>query len=106
MRKLIFLVCTLAIGLQCTAKDDPKYPVNAIPAQLRENVDVVVREDQSIYKITAINKASQYVFMAVTILNANGKRHAREAVGYGRLSKVSFFKGAVYNADGELIKRL
>ena len=106
MRKLVFLVCTLTVALQVAGKDDPKYPVSAIPAKLRENVDVVLREDQSVYKITARNKASQYVFQAVTILNANGKRYAREAVGYDRLSKVSYFKGAVYNADGELIKRL
>src|SRR5690606_16944346 len=58
------------------------------------------------FKIISKSKASHYVFKAITILNANGKAHGREIVGYDKLSKITSIKAAIYDANGILVKKL
>lgn len=83
-----------------------KYPVTTIPEELKQNVDVVVRLEETSFKIITKSKAIFSVHEVYTILNAKGKRYAREVVGYDKLSKVNNFVGAVYDATGNTIKRL
>lgn len=85
---------------------DPKYPVSAIPEEIKSDVNVVVREDQMIFKIHSKNKATLTVLMAATIMNANGKHYAENTIGYDKLSKITTFKGSSYDAQGNLIKKL
>jgi hypothetical protein len=85
---------------------DPKYPVTDIPEELKINVNVVIREDQMIFKILSKSKASLYVHEVITILNDKGKDYASEIVSYDKLSKIKDFNGAVYDASGKQIKRL
>lgn len=99
------LFCGLLAGA-LQAKDDPKYPVSAIPEALKENVNVVFRRDELVFKVLSRNRSSYTIHQVITIFNANGKRYAQGAVGYDKLSKVSYFKGTVYDANGEEIKRL
>lgn len=103
--KLIFaaLLCSFVLA---NAKDTPKYAVKSIPPELIDNVNIVWRVNRSIFEIHSASKATHHVFKAITILNANGKEHAREIVGYDKLSKVTSIKGRVYDADGMLIKKL
>src|SRR6187401_3115295 len=105
MRKLFFLFASI-IFFSLQAKDDPKYAVSTIPAELKENVDIVFRKDEMIYKILSKSRATFYIHQVVTIMNQNGKGYARESVHYDKLSKVSFFKGTVYDAEGNVIKKL
>jgi hypothetical protein len=88
------------------AKDAPKYPVSAIPAELLENVDIVYRKDLMNYRIVDKDRDIKTVFVAITILNPNGKDYAYRSVGYDKLTKVNFIKGAVYDASGNLIRKL
>ena len=76
---LFWSICTLAL-----AGGDPKYPVSAIPAELKTNVDGVIREDILIFKILSRSKASEYVHEVVTVLNERGKQFAREYVFYDK----------------------
>jgi hypothetical protein len=85
---------------------DPKYPVSAIPAELKENVDAVVRDDQMIFTILADNRARLYSHYVVTIFNSRAKHYAERADWYSRLRKITAFEGLVYNAEGALIKKL
>jgi hypothetical protein len=104
MRKLLvlaFLITTIS-GFGA----DPKYAVSEIPEELKKNVNVVVREDQMIFKIHSKSKATFKVMIAATIFNANGKRYAQATVGYDKLSKVTSFNGAIYDARGNLVKKL
>jgi hypothetical protein len=50
------------------AKDAPKYPVSAIPAELLENVDIVYRKDLMNYRIVDKDRDIKTVFVAITIL--------------------------------------
>ena len=85
---------------------DTKFPVSGIPAELKENVDVVIREDHMRYTIHDRDRATLYVYQVVTILNENGKRHASEVIGYDKLSRITSFKGASFDANGKQIRRL
>lgn len=83
-----------------------KYTVQDIPEHLLKNVNAIIREDNMTYKMFSPSKASLQVRMVATILNEGGKQFAYEHVGYDKLSKVTSFKGAAYDAQGNLIKRL
>jgi len=87
-------------------KDEPKYPVSAVPEELKKEVNMVVRESKTEYKIISKSRAALHVIEAYTIFNANGKDFAREIIEYDKLSKVSSFRGAAYDAQGMLIKKL
>ncbi len=104
MRNLAVIIFT-TISLYAKV-GDPKYPVSAIPEELKKDVNVVIREDQMTFTILSQSKAMVHVYFVATILNENGKDYAEETIGYDKLSKVTMFKGAVYDASGESIKRI
>lgn len=107
MKLKMLLVFACLIGSAAVyGGDDPKYPVSAIPEALLKNVDVVYRVDHMKFTIHSKNKASYHVHQAITILNGNGKDYAYETVGYDKLSKVTSFKGFVYDVNGKLITKL
>jgi transglutaminase-like putative cysteine protease len=99
---LIFVVCSSLLD----AKDDPKYPVSAIPENLKQGMYAVVREDFARFEILAVNKSRYYVHKVVTILNEKGKDYASESIGYDKMEKVNSISAYVYDAQGLLIKKL
>jgi transglutaminase-like putative cysteine protease len=101
---LIGLISVFCI--QVYAKDKPKYPVSAIPENLKEGMYAVIREDFSRFEILAINRSRYHVHKVITILNENGKAYASEVVGYDKMEKVISISAYVYDAQGELIKKL
>src|SRR5690606_37998789 len=104
IRFFILSLCFICYSL--SGRDAPKYPVSAIPEQLKKNVNVVFREDVMEYKILSKSKATEYVRQVITIFNSNGKHYAKEQIGYDKLSKINLIKAAVYDANGVLIKKL
>src|SRR5688572_14546288 len=104
--KIVALLFSLSGFLTAYSSSDPKYPISEIPAELKENVNMVVREDHMIYTIHAQDRATLVVREVVTILNENGKSYATEVIGYDKLSKVTNFKAASYGPAGQLIKKL
>lgn len=102
-RALIVVAIFLPLMGLC---DNPRYAVSAIPEELRTDVNIVLREDHMVFKILAKNKSSYAVHQVITILNANGKSEATQYVSYDKLSKIKDFNGAVYDANGRLIKKL
>ncbi len=106
MKNVYSILSSLLLSIQLTFAVDLKYPVKEIPADLKENVDVVVREDQMIFKILDKNKSIYSVHFVVTIFNENGKRYSRRSVGYNKLSRILDFDGYVYDANGKQLKKL
>jgi hypothetical protein len=104
MRKLILSIAIF--GFTAAIAAEQKYPVSAIPDELKKDVNVVIREDHASFTIHARNKATWKVFEAITIFNEHGKRYATEVLNYDKLRKVTSFKGSVYDANGKLIKKL
>lgn len=104
LRIFSFLVFAGASALVHAA--DPKYPVTAIPADLKTNVNVVIREDHMVYSILDKNRCSYKVHQVYTILNPKGKDYAVQVIGYDKHSKIKSLSGTVYDKNGKQIKRL
>lgn len=102
--RLAFLLCTI-INLTAYGAD-PKYPVLLIPAALKENTNVVIRNEEITFKIISKSRATYSVKSAYTILNDKGKRFASEVVPYDKLSKINRFNATAYDAMGKQIKKL
>jgi transglutaminase-like putative cysteine protease len=100
MLLLVLFVCLYSQAAEI------KYPVTTIPEELKQNVDVVVRLEETSFKIITKSKAIFSVHEVYTILNAKGKRYAREVIGYDKLRKVNNFSGVAYDAMGNAIKKL
>lgn len=85
---------------------DLKYPVSAIPAELKKDADVIVREDFMSFKILSKSRAHHVVKYVVSVLNENGNEYAEHQVYYDKLTKVVSISGAVYDANGKQIKKI
>jgi transglutaminase-like putative cysteine protease len=85
---------------------DLKYPVSAISEEMKRDVNVVVRQDDRLFKILSAGKATYFVHYVVTILNEQGNKYASEVVGYDKLSRIVDFNGYAYDALGKQIKKL
>lgn len=103
---MLFVFACVVGSMAVYGGEDPKYPVSSIPEALLKNVDVVYRDDHTQFTIHSKNRATEQVRRVVTILNPNGKRYAKEYVSYDKLSKITSFKGYVYDASGKLINKL
>jgi hypothetical protein len=104
--KPIFTLLFFLVIYSAFSGGDPKYPVSAIPDDLKNDVNAVVREDKMIYKILSRSKATLYSLFAVTILNEKGKHFAERVFGYDKLTKIKDLSGSVYDANGKLIKKI
>ncbi|MBL0741814.1 DUF3857 domain-containing protein [Chryseolinea lacunae] len=104
--KRVFFFFLLVLQGAVFAKESPKFAVSEIPADLMKDVNVVYREDQSIFTIQTRSKATHRVYTVVTILNPNGKSHASEDIGYDKLSKITTLRATVYDAMGFVVSRL
>ncbi|MDN5216528.1 DUF3857 domain-containing protein [Fulvivirgaceae bacterium BMA12] len=83
-----------------------KYPVSDIPEELFQGANVVIRDFTQDFKVTSIGTSTTRFHFVVTILNENGKRFNTRPVYYDNDTKIHYIKGNLYNANGDLIKRL
>jgi hypothetical protein len=104
--KIRVLLASLLFGSISSIAAEAKFPVSEIPADLKENVDVVIREDQMVFRIVSKSKSIYSVHFVVTIFNEKGDHAAKTSVGYDKLSKINDFNGYVYDANGKQIKKL
>lgn len=88
------------------AKETPKYIVSQIPADLRQNVNAVFWQNNRTFQIHAKNRTTVKVSRVVTIFNENAKHFATAVVQYDKQSKVTSFKGTIYDAHGFVLKKI
>lgn len=98
---LTIICCAL-----CADLHSQSFSAKTIPAELKENVDAVVREDIIKWNITSSDRSTYSVRTVVTILNPNADHWAFVAVGYDKLRKVSGLKVNVYDENGESIRKV
>ena len=103
-RSILTVWCAFAILFAQGA--DKFFPVSDIPEDLKKGMYAVVRDHQIKITITDVNRYTYYYKLVVTILNSKARNFAKESVDYDKLTKVNFFKGAAYDAEGNLIKKL
>ncbi|MVM38348.1 DUF3857 domain-containing protein [Spirosoma sp. HMF3257] len=99
-----FLFLTLLMSHTVWAQLD--YKAESIPASLKENAHAVVRRHETTFTIKSPGEATQREYIVVTVLDKEGDGHATKVVAYDKLSKVTNMEGALYDADGKLIKKL
>lgn len=105
MRKILFLTLffTATFAVFAAAK---KFPVNQIPEHLKKDANVVKRSEEITFQI--INTA-QTVYRrryALTILNEKGDSYAAFLEYYDKLRQIVSVEGALYDADGNQLKKL
>lgn len=98
---LFFVVATF-----CQAKDEPKYPVSQIPEELKKGMYAVVRESHERFEILSVKQSRYYLHKVITIFNGEARRYAEEYIGYDKMERINYINAKVYNAQGDLIKKL
>src|SRR5690242_4905530 len=98
--KQFILLLILLINTPAFAKEEPKYPVNQIPENMKTGMYGVIRHQETRVTVHSIKSSSYYVHVVITLLNPQAKYWATETVWYDKLSTIKFFKGTVYDADG------
>lgn len=84
----------------------PDYKSETITPGLKENAHSVIRHHETVFTVKNSGEAVQRVYSVITILDEEGDDQAAMTVGYDKLSKVITFEGALYDANGKLIKKL
>jgi hypothetical protein len=106
MVRLLFLIA-FSFGSQVGVYGgDPKFPVSAIPEELKKDMNAVVREDHMVYTIINQGKGKMHSHYAITILNSRAKDHAHFSIGYDKLTKVTRISANMYDANGIHIKKI
>lgn len=100
------LLIILLFSLSEVYAKDSRFSVSEIPDNLINNANVVVREANTTFTIVARDEARHKVRRVITILNEYGKGSAVAYVGYDKLTKVLSLEGNLYNAKGELVRKL
>ncbi|SES93001.1 DUF3857 domain-containing protein [Hymenobacter actinosclerus] len=84
----------------------PKYAVAELPATLRENAHAVERRHDELLTVKSAARTVETVLRATTILDEAGSGWASELVYYSSLNRISYFRGAVYDASGRQLRQL
>lgn len=105
MKFPLFLVIAICISAGVQAAD-PKYPVSKIPENLKTGANVVKRIENIEFTIVNTGSTIYKYHYALTILNRFGDKHAGFKTFYDKLSKIVSIDANLYDANGNLIKKL
>lgn len=103
--RIIILFFACFIFNQANASDI-KYRVAEIPAQLLSGADVVKRMEKIEFIIQNTGSTIMRTQYAITILNENGDSYSGLEIFYDQFKKINSVEGALYNANGMLLKKL
>ena len=102
MKKTIFFL----IFLSFSSVFAQKYPVSAIPTDLKEKAHAVVREHKTSFFVKDIGLATTKVEGVITILDEKGEMHATLVIPYNKFTKVNDIEAQIYDEAGKKIKSL
>ncbi|GAB3991630.1 hypothetical protein GCM10028807_22130 [Spirosoma daeguense] len=101
--KLLFLLMLLTMQVAWAQTD---YKASTIPASLKENAHSVVRLYEKVFTVKSPGEATERTRSVVTVLDKEADDEATEVIPYDKFSRINSFEGALYDAEGKLIKRL
>lgn len=105
MFKVITSIILLLFVINAKA-DKIQFPISDIPKKLLAKADAVKRLDITDYTLINTHSTKTNIHYAITILNESGDANANLVVYYDKLTKIINITGSLYNAYGELIKRV
>lgn len=85
---------------------DPVFPASMIPDSLKSNAHIVKRMEEVIIKINDPRDVRVTTHYVLTVMDAEGERYAKAVGFYDKLTDLRSIKGTLYDATGELIKKL
>jgi transglutaminase-like putative cysteine protease len=107
MQKRILLILALLIrSILFFAQDMLRYDTDLINDSLKLNANAVSREEQLTYTYQSKSLNTRKYRQVITVLNKNGDEDAVFQEFYDKFRKFSWFKGAIYNEDGRLIRQI
>ncbi|MGX5816873.1 DUF3857 domain-containing protein [Chitinophaga lutea] len=95
------LLCSMSVNAA-----EPKYPASAIPAALQKNAHAVQRAEEVTMKMYGLKDVRVIQKVAITVLNENGDRYAAFGEFYDKDKEIRDISGALYDAAGNLVRRL
>lgn len=99
---LLFLVAVS----QAAWAGDPVYPAGTIPDSLKKNAHLVKRIDEMTVKINDLSDVRFITHTVATVLDEAGAEQMSLETYYDKLREIRTISGALYDADGKLLKRL
>ena len=105
VKSFVTLCLLLLFGSAGTAQ--AVYPFSAIPAELLPGADMVVREYDLKFEVLSEGEALETEHKVITLLNdAAAKREGDQAFYYSKFTKIEDIEAAVYDAAGQLVRRM
>ena len=86
--------------------ESPKFRVSDIPEDMKVGMYAVIRDQETRFEIVSGTQCNVYYHYVVTVLNPKGKDQAELAVFYDKFNVIKLLKGTVYDAAGQVIKKL
>lgn len=105
MKTIIFPIFLICLALKVSAQT-PDYAVSAIPDSLRSHANAVVRNEIMNIDIARPDAVWITYKKAITILNPNGMSFGAIAIYYNKSRPVQDISGALYDANGNLVREL
>jgi hypothetical protein len=106
MKKKIICLLALFLSWSVYGAKELKYPVSAIPPELKENAHTVIRLYQQEVEIKSEKSAFVKITQVRTILNKNGESDGVFRELYDPMNRIVSVKGKVYDETGKQIKSL
>ncbi len=104
-RKILVSLLTLLLPGLLRAQDKI-YDASLIPSALKSYANAIVRNQEVTVEVKGLNNVDFRFKEAITILNENGKSLGSIDVDYDKFQQIKDLKAAVYDASGNLIKKL
>src|SRR5687767_5456808 len=104
--KKILLPAIAAVLFSTAFAADIKYPFFTIPDSLLKNANVVKRMEQVQFEVVRPDLTFYQYKYALTILNEKGQDYADFVEFYDQLIKINSIEGTLYDAMGNVIKKL
>lgn len=107
MKPCKFVAAILALCLsQYVNAAEIKYPVSEIKEDLKTGMYAVIREKEEKFMIESTSSSTYIVRCVITILKPEAKRLAIVVAWYDKSVKIDYLRASVYDASGNLIKKL
>lgn len=102
MKKVLLFAIALLSFTRLNAQG--VYDVSKIPAELKVNAAVVIRNEEMVYEVKDLGHAVMTYKTAMTILNKNGEGASNMKEYYDNFSSISSLKATLYDGKGIKIK--
>lgn len=100
------LILVFFLFLQNLSAQKNEYSVLLIPNELKENANAVIRKNNTHIEVAASNQMVINVDRVVTVLNKLGNSKIGAYVHYDDNSRISKLSAKIYDATGNLIKKI